>query len=162
VAHALGLELVLGGRVFRAMAVEHGMTLSEFGAYAAAQPTVDVELDRRLAERARTGGVVLESRLSGWIVHNEGLDGLRVGLQCDDRVRAERVAAREQIPVERALADNAEREKVEHDRYLALYGVEIADLSIYDLIVDTGVHGVDATTDLIVAAARERFPDLPR
>jgi cytidylate kinase len=160
VANALGLELVLGGRVFRAMAVERGMSLSEFGVYAAAQPAVDEELDRRLADRARLGGVVVESRLSGWILLNEGLDGLRVCLQCDERVRAERVAARENVPIEQAHADNAEREKVEHDRYLALYDIEIADLSIYDLIVDTGALGVEETTERIAAAALARFPRL--
>lgn len=158
VAPALGLELVLGGEVFRAMAVEHAMSLAEFGIYAAAQPAVDIELDRRLTQRARAGRVVIESRLAGWMTHSEGLDGLRVYLHCDERVRAERVAAREQVAVERALADNAEREKVEHDRYLALYGLDIHDISVYDLIVDTGVHDAAATSDQIVAAARARFP----
>jgi CMP/dCMP kinase len=157
VASQLGLELVPGGRVFRAMAAEHGMTLAQFGAYAAAQPAVDIELDRRLAEQARAGGVVLESRLAGWIAVNEHLDGIRAYLQCDDRLRAERVAAREGIAVDQALAENVEREKVEHDRYLALYGLDTGDLSIYDLVLDSGVLGARQIADRIVAAVRSRF-----
>jgi CMP/dCMP kinase len=156
VASALGLDLLLGGEVFRAMASEHRMTLGEFGRYAAGRPEVDVELDRRLAAAARTGDLVIESRLAGWVLHNEGLPGLRVGLICDDKVRAERVAAREGATIEQALADNAERETVEHDRYLALYGIELTDQSIYHLVVDTGVTAAADVVDRIVAAARSR------
>lgn len=136
------------------MASERGMDLPTFGAYATSHPEVDVELDRRLLERARTGGVVIESRLAGWIAYNEGLDGLRVGLHCDEMVRAERVAGREGVSLDRALADNADREKVEQDRYLALYGVDIADLTPYDLVVDTGALSPEAVRDQIVTAAR--------
>jgi cytidylate kinase len=143
-----------GGEVFRAMAAEHRMTLRDFGRYAAERPEVDVELDRRLAAAARTSDLVIESRLAGWVLTNEDLDGLRVWLHSDDKVRAERVAARERVSIEQALADNAEREAVEHDRYLAVYGIELADLSIYDLVLDTGVLGPSEVVDRIVAAAR--------
>jgi CMP/dCMP kinase len=156
VAATLGLDLLHGGEVFRALAVEHDMTLREFGRHAAEHPEVDVELDRRLATAARTGNLVIESRLAGWVVTNEGLAGLRVWLHGDDKVRAERVAARERVDIEQALADNAERETVEHDRYLALYGIELFDLSIYDLVVDTGVVAPADVVDRIVAAASAR------
>jgi cytidylate kinase len=150
VAEVLGLELVPGGEVFRAMAVEHAMSLREFGAYAAAEPAVDIELDRRLADRARAGHAVIESRLAGWIARNEGLAALRVWIDCDDTVRAERVAAREGKTVELALAENAEREKIERDRYLALYDIDIDDLSIYDLVLDSGLHPAAALAEEII------------
>jgi predicted cytidylate kinase len=149
----LGLELVPGGEVFRAMAVEHGMSLREFGAYAATEPAVDIELDRRLADRARVGAAVIESRLAGWIAHNERLPALRVWVDCDDDVRAARVAEREGKAVALALEENAEREKVERDRYLALYGIDIEDLSIYDLALDSGRLTPDELRDRIVTAA---------
>lgn len=155
VGSALGLDLFLGGQVFRTLAAEAGMSLASFGVYASDHPDVDVELDRRLAERARAGQVVIESRLAGWIAHNEALDALSICLSCSDIVRAERVADREGITVEQALVDNADREKVEADRYLALYGIDITDLSIYDLVVDTGIHPPDEVTRQIVAAVRQ-------
>lgn len=157
VGATLGLDLLLGGQLFRTMAAESGMDLPAFGAYAAAHPEVDVELDRRLVKRARQGGVVIESRLAGWISLNEGLDALRVGLGCDDLVRAERVAAREGTTVDQALADNAAREKVEQDRYLALYGIDVSDSTPYHLVLDTGVLDAEQICDRIVAAARERW-----
>ena len=153
VAKVLGLEMLPGGEVFRAMAAEHAMTLGEFGAYATAQPAVDVELDRRLAARAHEGDVVIESRLAGWILHNEGLGGVAVWVTADDEVRATRVAAREAITVDQALVENAEREKVEHDRYLALYGIDIRDISIYDLVLDSGRLDPEEVAERILAAA---------
>jgi cytidylate kinase len=156
VAVALGLDILPGGEVFRAMASEHGMSLGEFGAYAAAQPTVDLELDRRLAARARAGDVVIESRLAGWILRNEGLSGTAVWIACDDEIRAGRVAGRERKSVEQALSENAEREKVEHDRYLDLYGLDSHDTSIYDLVLDSGRLTPAEVADRIVATARSR------
>lgn len=138
------------------MAAEHGMTLADFGVYAADQPIVDVELDRRLADRAHQGDVVIESRLAGWIIHNERLDGLAVYLDCDDATRAERVAAREGSTLEQALAENTEREKVEHDRYLALYGIDLSDLSIYDLVLDTAANDAESVAAAIVSAAQSK------
>lgn len=158
VAEVLALELVPGGEVFRAMAVEHAMSLREFGVYAAAEPAVDIELDRRLADRAHTGHAVIESRLAGWIARNEGLDAIRVWIDCDDAIRAERVAAREAKTLDQALAENAEREKVERDRYLALYGIDIEDLSIYDLALDSGRSSAAALATEIITLARRRFP----
>jgi CMP/dCMP kinase len=161
VADQLGLELVPGGEVFRALAAERDMSLPEFGIYVADHPEVDVELDGRLAHRARDGNAVVESRLAGWIAHNEGLAAVVVWIDCDPRIRAQRVAAREGVSVERALADNEERQRVERGRYLALYGVDLSDLSIYELVLDSGELRPPALADRIVDAADKRFPTHP-
>jgi len=157
VADRLALELVPGGEVFRALAVERNMSLPEFGLYVAQHPEVDVELDTRLARWARDGGAVIESRLAGWIARNEGLAAVLVWIDCDPRIRAKRVARREGVSLERALADNDERQRVERGRYLVLYGVDLADLSIYDLVLDSGELRPPALADRIVDAAEERF-----
>ena len=157
VAARLGVSLVPGGAVFRAMARERGMSLAEFGLYASDHPEIDVELDSRLAKRARDGEALIESRLAGWIARNEGLDAVTVYLECDPEVRAARVAGREQLAVSRALADNAERERVERARYLALYGFDLDDLSIYDLLLDSGALAPPELADRVEAAARARF-----
>ena len=157
VAARLEVALVPGGAVFRAMARERGMSLAEFGLYATDHPDVDTELDARLAARARAGGVLIESRLAGWIAHNEGLTAVTVYLTCPPEVRAGRVADREGLSVSRALADNAERERVERTRYLALYGLDIHDLSIYDLVLDSSALTPDQLADRIAAEAAARF-----
>jgi CMP/dCMP kinase len=157
VAEALGLERVPGGEVFREMAAEHGMSLAEFGLHAQGHPEIDLELDRRLLERARAGGCVVESRLAGWIVTNDGLAAVRCWVDCDERIRAGRVADREGIPVDQALADNRARARLEHSRYLATYGIDLDDRSIYDLDLDSHQLSPEDLAARIVAAARAAF-----
>lgn len=123
--------------MFRALATERGLSLAEFSALAEDHPAIDVELDRRLAARAREGGVVLESRLAGWIATNEGLDALRVWIECDLAERARRVAEREGLDPEAARGANEAREASERLRYHDYYGIDLADLSIYDLVLDS-------------------------
>lgn len=154
VARDLALELLPGGEVFRAMAAERGMTLPAFGAYAAAHPEVDVELDTRLAARAAKGDVVIESRLAAWVAYVGGLAAVKVWVDCAPEIRARRVAGREGKSVEQALAENTERQQVERSRYLAVYGIDLDDHSIYDLALDSGALAPDEVARAIVDAAR--------
>ena len=153
VAARLGVEHLDGGSVFRALAAERGMDLASFGALAEADPAIDRELDARLAARAHVGDVLLESRLSGWILANEGLGGLRVWISCDPDERARRVAGRDGGSLDDALAANAHREASEAARYLAYYGIDIGDLGVYDLVVDSTSSLVADLVEVIAAAA---------
>jgi cytidylate kinase len=136
------------------MAAEQGMSLPAFGAYVVTHPEVDVELDTRLAARAAKGDVVIESRLAGWVAHVDGLAAVTAWVDCAPEVRARRVAGREGISVEQALAENTARQKVERHRYRALYGIDIEDVSIYDLVLDSGVMAPEEVAGAIVDAAR--------
>lgn len=152
-AERLGVEHVDGGTVFRALAAEQGMDLATFGALAETDPAIDLALDDRLAQRARAGDVLLESRLSGWILANEALDGLRVWIDCAPDERARRVAARDGGTVGAAAEANAAREASESARYLAYYGIDLADLGVYHLVLDSTSAPVEALVDAVVAAA---------
>lgn len=154
VAAALGIERLDGGTVFRALAAERGLTLAEFGAYAETEPSVDLELDTRLAARAAAGDVVLESRLAGWIATNEGLPALRVWVTCAPEERARRVATRESLSIEDARAANVQREASEAARYQRYYGIDLDDLALYDLVLDS----TDTPPDELVAAVLARIP----
>ena len=153
VAARLGVEHVDGGSVFRALAAERGMALADFGALAEVDDTIDRELDARLAARARAGDVVLESRLSGWILANEGLAGLRVWISCDPAERARRVGQRDGGSIDDAVAANQAREASEAARYLAYYGIDITDLGVYDLVLDSTDTPVVDLVEAIAAAA---------
>jgi cytidylate kinase len=164
VAAALDVPRLDGGTVWRSMAAERGLSIPEFSALSEADPAIDVELDRRLAEAARAGGVVLESRLAGWIATNEGVasggggggDGVaRVWIACDDVERARRVAEREGLDLRAALAANADREASEAKRYRDYYAIDLADLSPYDLVLDSTTTGPD---DLVAAILKVVAP----
>jgi cytidylate kinase len=152
-ASALGLEHVDAGTLFRDMAADHGLTLAEFGRHARDHPEVDVELDARMAKRGRQGRCLLEGRLSGWVATVEGLDALRVWIDCSEEVRAHRVAEREAITVAQAREENRARQAVEQERYRSAYGIDLADLSHYDLVLDSERQPPGDLVDAIVAAA---------
>ena len=157
VAAALHLDRVPGGEVFRQLAAESGMTLAEFGLHAQEHPEIDRELDARLEARAREGSCVIESRLAGWLATNAGLLAVRAWIDCDEVVRAERVAARDGTTVEEARRDNAERTALEHARYVQAYGIDLEDRSPYDLILDSTATVATTLADQVIARAHETF-----
>jgi cytidylate kinase len=130
------------------------MSLSEFSALAERDPAIDLALDERLAARAIEGGVVLESRLAGWIATDRGLPAVRVWIDCEDRERARRVAAREGTQLEQAVEANRAREDSEAARYRSYYGIDLADRSVYDLVLDSTVVAADDLVAVVVAVAR--------
>lgn len=157
VAAQLGLDRLPGGEVFRQLAVEAGMSLADFGVHAQHHPEIDIELDRRLEQRARQGDCVIESRLAGWLVTRAGLPAVRTWIDCAEGVRAARVALREGIAPADAAVDNQVRTDLEHARYRAVYGIDLADRTTYDLLLDSTSTPAEELADTIVDEARRRF-----
>ena len=153
VSAELELDHLDGGTVFRTVAAEQGVSLAAYAAMAEHDENIDRALDDRLTERARQGDVLLESRLSGWLATRAGLDALRVWIRCDEVERARRVGGRDGHDADAALAHNQARETSERARYLGYYDIDLTDLSIYDLVLDSTDVGPEELVAAIVAAA---------
>ncbi|WP_297419385.1 (d)CMP kinase [Thermococcus sp.] len=147
---------IYAGLIFRQMAKETGMTLQEFQEYAELHPEVDREVDRRQIEAANECNVVIEGRLAGWMVKEADL---RIWLDAPIMERAKRVARREGISIEEAFVQIAEREKGNRKRYLNLYGIDIDDKSIYDLIINTAHWNPEGVFAIVKAAIDHLYPD---
>ena len=65
------------------------------------------------------------------------LPALQVWVEADIKARAERVGRREGQTVDEALRAIEQRERSEEIRYAAHHGIGIADLSPYDLVIDS-------------------------
>lgn len=154
VASAFGLEHLDGGTVFRAMAQERGLSLAEFAVQAEGDESIDRALDDLLSQRALEGDVLIESRLAGWLTERSGAVGLKVWVECDEHERARRVGGRDGHDAAEAFATNRRREASERVRYLSYYGIDLADQSVYDLVVDSTGGPVDAIAARIVEAAK--------
>lgn len=154
VASALSLEHLDGGTLFRAMAEERGLSLADFAVLAEGDDRIDRALDDRLSQRALAGDVLVESRLAGWLAVRAGADGLKVWVDCDEHERARRVGGRDDHDVEEALATNQRREASERARYRSYYGIDLADLAVYDLVVDSTTDSADDVAKQIVEAAK--------
>jgi len=158
-ARYYGFKHIYAGLIFRQMAKELGMTLQEFQKYVELHPEIDREVDKRQVEAAKECNVVIEGRLAGWMVRDADL---KIWLDAPMIERAARVARREGISVEEAYVQTAEREKQNRKRYLNLYGIDIEDRSIYDLIINTAKWGPDGVFEIVKAAIDHLSPTVTR
>ncbi|MFB1065410.1 (d)CMP kinase [Natrinema sp. H-ect4] len=154
-ADAFDLDHVSGGDIFRDLADERGYTPLEFNKLAEENDEIDRDLDRRLREIAvDADDLVLESRLAGWLAGDQA--DFRFWLDAPARVRGERIAEREEKDPVRATEETKAREASEAQRYEEYYGIDIRDLTIYDLSVNTARWEPDAVLDMLVTAV-ERY-----
>jgi cytidylate kinase len=148
-AEALDYDHVSGGDIFRELADERDMTPLELNKAAEEDDQIDRDLDRRLRNIAETrDDIVLESRLAGWMA-GEYAD-FRIWLDAPLSVRAERIAERENKSAELARKETQERGESEARRYLEYYDIDIEDLGIYDLALNTARLSPDGVLDVLL------------
>ncbi|ENN95647.1 cytidylate kinase [Methanocaldococcus villosus KIN24-T80] len=153
IAEKYHLKYVCAGLIFREMAKEKGMSLEEFSKYAEKHREVDEEIDRRQVELAKQGNVILEGRLAAWmLIRNNIKPDLTIWFKAPIEVRAQRISERENIDYETALKNMIEREKSEKKRYKEIYNIDLDDLSIYDLILDTSKWNVEGVFNIVSEA----------
>jgi len=143
-ARALGLRHLSTGELYRDEAKRRGVSLLELGRLAVQDPTIDQALDSMQVEAARAGNILVESRLSGWLIDGD----LRIWLRAPLAVRAARVAARDHTDLESATRDVPAREEGERRRFLETYHLDLSDLTRYHVIVDTAKW---AASDIVAA-----------
>ena len=92
-----GWKHIDAGKIFREMAELAGISLSELGCRAEKDPHVDRGLDTRMIQAVhdRCGGLILEGRLTGWMVVRAELAAFKVWMSADAEVRAKRVGQRD-------------------------------------------------------------------
>ena len=134
-AKELGLELISAGEMFRGIAKEKSLQLEQFNELAENSDDFDRWIDAKQGKEAmKHENVIVEGRLSGFFVTTADL---KIWLKAPIEVRARRVAGREGIAYEEALAAMKSREQSEHKRYEQYYDINLDDLSIYDLVIDS-------------------------
>src|SRR6056297_1130429 len=156
-ADRFDLDHVSGGDIFRELADERGYTPVEFNELAEEDEQIDRDLDRRLREIAVDGeDILLESRLAGWLAADHA--DIKIWLDAPREIRAERIADREEKPVEVARQETSRRENSESLRYKEYYNIDIADLTIYDITCNTARWGPESMQQVLVAAVEAYDP----
>ncbi len=103
-SEALGLKAVVFGQVFRQLAAEKGLTLVELGKLAEQDPQIDADIDAKIVETARSSpDIILESRLSAYMLTRNGIPALRVFLEASPEVRFARIGIREEQELQHAI-----------------------------------------------------------
>jgi cytidylate kinase len=157
-AEALGYDHVSGGDIFRDLAAERGLTPLELNRRAEEDEAIDRDLDRRLRETAAArDDLVLESRLAGWMA-GEHAD-FRVWLDAPLEIRARRIAEREDKPIDLAREETQARAASEAKRYREYYGIDIEELSIYDLVLNTARLDPEGVVEAVATILRAYDPE---
>ena len=156
-SETLGLKAVVFGQVFRQLAADKGLTLVELGELAEKDPQIDADIDARIVETARSSpDIILESRLSAYMLTRNNIPALRVYLDASPEVRFARIGIREEQELQHAIEETNARQKSEAKRYLMYYGIDINDRSVYDLIINTDELTPDEVLQRILDAVRVR------
>jgi CMP/dCMP kinase len=145
-AKAFDLKYISTGELFRERAEELGVSLEEMNQIAAEDPDFDNWLDNRTKEESRKRGVVIDANLSAWMAEEPDL---RIYVRCPFEERVKRMADREERDYSDVEQETRAREESEQQRYLEYYGVDISDLSIYDVILNTSLFDIEATAHIL-------------
>jgi len=151
---------VSAGEIFRKLAKQRNMTLEAFSALAETDPGVDKMLDERTRAEAMKGGVVIDAQLGAWMARD--LADLKLLITAPDEVRFRRIARRDGRSYESAQKETLARELIQKRRYKKYYGIDVDDLSVYDLRIDTGSESVERTKAEVVRAVRQFLAERKR
>ncbi|CAD6493147.1 MAG: Cytidylate kinase [Candidatus Argoarchaeum ethanivorans] len=151
-AGKFNLIVISAGDTFRKLAAEHNMSLKEFGHLAEKDQDIDKQLDKQQQKIAQhRNNVILEGRLAGHFIEDATT---RIWLKAPIEVRAARIAHREAETVTQTIAEIRTREECEASRYKNYYQLNINDLAIYDIILDTARYTKEQTTRIISEAVQ--------
>ncbi|MCD8494676.1 MAG: cytidylate kinase family protein [Candidatus Pacebacteria bacterium] len=163
IAAALEYTHYSSGDFARAVARDHGMTITEWNTYAEAHPEMDHEVDAKNKEMARENKVVIDSRLAFHFIP----ESFKVFLDIDASVAAERIfkdlgqahrsEEHQAESIDELTQDLIRRAESEVKRYQDLYNVHPHDHRHFDLIINTGLpeNTLDHVVQLIITAYTE-------
>ncbi len=165
ISEELDIPNYSAGDFFRELAKEKGLTVEELSAQADKQ--TDITVDERTLEKGLKESCVIESRISSWVLGS--YSDLRIYLTAEIDERARRVK-RDSDAGERDDEDDKssfkeakkkieQRDEDNRQRYSDYYGIDVEDLSMYDLIIDNTDLDLEEQQELVKKALKKRFPE---
>jgi CMP/dCMP kinase len=145
-AEFFGLRYVSTGTLFRERASQLGVSLEEMTRIASTDDAFDRFLDDRAREETEKGGVVLDATLSGFVATEPDL---RIYITAPLDVRVARIAGREGRVVGEVERETRLREEAELERFRRYYGYDLANLSIYDVVLNTAHFNAEAVAHIL-------------
>ncbi|MEW6035339.1 MAG: (d)CMP kinase [Candidatus Micrarchaeota archaeon] len=148
----LGYRLVCP--TFKDLAAREGVSLMEFQKRAEKDAGIDRKFDAVLKEQAAAGDCVVTTWLGPWMVDAD----VRIKVFAPLKTRAQRIARRDSMQLEEAVAHVEERDGRNRKRYKKLYGIDIFEDDIFDACLNSGLHEPQALMkmSLAVIGAKKR------
>ena len=137
----LGAEYYSTGAIVRSVAQKRGMTVVELNKYMETHPELDHEIDDGIAKLSEVDKLlIIDSRMAWHFTKGT----FKVYLTVDIETSALRImnanrCGEHAATLEETISQTRARRESEKKRYFEQYGVDIKDLTNYDLVVDTTV-----------------------
>ncbi|MFA6530435.1 MAG: cytidylate kinase family protein [Candidatus Micrarchaeia archaeon] len=148
-AERTGFKLV--SPTFKDLAAKEGISLMEFQKKAEKDQNIDKKFDALLKEEA-TGDCIVTTWLGAWILDAD----LRIYVSAPLEVRAERTGKRDGMKLSEAMKHVKERDEENRMRYLKVYGIDIYDISKFDLKLDSGKNRPEELADKVMALIKRK------
>lgn len=160
-AERLNIKRIDAGEIWDKIAAKRRTDLLGLSALAEKDKSIDLELDKKMLEYAkRNENLLLEGRLCGWQCYQNKIPAFKIWLKCPQDIRVKRVALREKQNFKKILKETQRREQSEEKRYKNYYNIDINDLSIYDLIVDSSKMKPDEIVRFILKKLKSKTLNL--
>jgi len=154
IATMFNFKYLSAGELFRSIAKERGLSLKELSIIAEKDEEIDRLIDNKTLEVAdKSEDLVVDAQLAGWLLKNKA--DLLIYITAPFDIRVKRISQRDKKPLEITKEETETRERSEKLRYQKLYKIDITDLSIYDIIINTKKFDPDDCVQIIVTAIKK-------
>lgn len=143
----MNVPYISAGDIFRQMAAEKNMDILEFSKFAEENEDIDIEIDKRQAEIAKEKeNLIVEGRLSAHFVDAD----LKIWFIAPLDTRTQRISQRENKPYETVKEEIITRSKSEAKRYHEIHDIDIENMEVYDMIINTGNFDPESIASIIL------------
>lgn len=165
IAEALGFKRYYMGKIFRDLAKEKGLTLEDLHTHIVDNPEVDKMVDDYLVELAKKeDNFVIESRTAWYFIPNS----LKIYLKIDDDEAAKRILGELQShnernegkdlnTLEKVKESIIKRKKMDDERYMKFYGIDIRNKKDYDFVIDTTNLSIQESFEKVMEFIKTRI-----
>ncbi|MEA2071367.1 MAG: AAA family ATPase [Asgard group archaeon] len=150
IADHFSLRYISSGKTFRKLAEKAQLNLEAFSKKCENDFSIDREIDAITKDEAAKGDVVLEGQLASWMAKDYADFNIYVTASLEIRVK--RISGRDERSFEEALEETKYRRDSEINRFKIIYGVDLEDQSIYDLILNTERLSKEVCLEILLAA----------
>jgi len=163
VAKRFGLRVYAGGDALKEVAASRGYAPTgdewwdtpeglRFLAERAANPDYDREVDKKLIEMVKQGGIIVTSYTLPWLTDL----GIKIWLNASVESRARRMVERDKISFEEALNVVRKRDEENRNLYYKIYGIAFGrDLSVFDFVLNTDLLSKEAVIEVVEAFVKQ-------
>lgn len=153
-AQHLDLQYLSAGEIFRQIAKKMEKTLAELSGQCESTHEIDRKIDEQIKKKVSRGNVVADGRLTGYMLKD--IADLKIYVIASPQTRIARIMKRDGVSESYAKEETLSRDRSEKNRFNEIYQINIDDLSIYDIILNTEKWSEEAMIQILLNAVNSR------